>query len=296
MDITKDHLLGRKIIEVNSPNSEALQLSVLQWNVLARCYSKPSYYPLLEPSIVEFDDRKGLIEQEIKSYNADIICLEEVDKKDVAFFSSLYPNTEYSFFFPKKPYSSDLTCILIRNSLQIIESKVIEHASNDGKKFKVSQMVVAKHPSGVYLLIVACHLKADTYTSFADVRLKQTQESTKELEECSAKYSKEGKVITVIGGDFNARPDSETVKEFLLNQTLNLKSVFHDEPYTMFQMVGDNEYRVKTVIDHVLYSDNLHLTHKIEAPAEGSVGEDGLLSPGFPSDHLSLYCSFTFRS
>ena len=300
---TTTHLLGRQLQGVVHIENSKLNLSVLQWNVLARCYTSPKHYPLLSRQIVEFDNRKDLISQEIKSYNADVICLQEVDKKDSKFFRSLYPEEEYSFSFVKKPQSSDGTCIMIKKNFGVIEAEIVEHINEerDKKDNLVSQIVVAKHSSKeveTYLIVAACHLKADGWTvPCGDIRLRQAKQLIeaieKQKEKCwSLAENKEKSVIVIVCGDFNDHPENAPTQEFLKNPQISMKSAFIDEPYTLNQMYGYNEYWLKSVVDYVLYSDNLVLSRKIKPPAEGKVGPDGLLSENFPSDHLSLYCEF----
>jgi len=296
------HLLGRQLQDITHVENSKLNLSVLQWNALARCYTSPKHYPLLSRQIVEFDSRKDLISREIKSYNADVICLEEVDKKDSKFFRSLYSEEEYSFSFVKKPQSSDGTCIMIKKSFEVIEAQVVEHTNEESKKDNlVSQIVVAKHSNKeleTYLIAAACHLKADAWTApCGDIRLRQARQLIeaieKQREKClSLTENKEKNIIILVCGDFNDNPENAPTQEFLKNPKITLKSAFIDEPYTLNQMYGYNEYWLKSVVDYVLYSDNLILTKKIGPPPEGKVGKDGLLSEDFPSDHLSLYCEF----
>ncbi|XP_067854866.1 2',5'-phosphodiesterase 12 [Heptranchias perlo] len=72
---------------------EAL-LRVVSYNILADVYaqtefSKSSLYPYCAPYALEADYRQNLIKKELSGYNADIICLQEVDKN--VFANSLSP-------------------------------------------------------------------------------------------------------------------------------------------------------------------------------------------------------------
>merc|ERR1712203_367084 len=56
------------------------QFKVLDWNVLAEIYATESQYPYSEKWALSWHFRKHLILEEIKSIDADIICLQEVQK------------------------------------------------------------------------------------------------------------------------------------------------------------------------------------------------------------------------
>ncbi|XP_030633587.1 2',5'-phosphodiesterase 12 [Chanos chanos] len=67
---------------------------VVSYNILADIYaqtelSKTVLYPYCAPYALNFDYRQNLIKKELSGYNADIICLQEVDK--TAFTDSLSP-------------------------------------------------------------------------------------------------------------------------------------------------------------------------------------------------------------
>jgi len=78
--------------------------------------------------------------------------------------------------------------------------------------------------------------------------------------------------------------------------TTNLTSVFHEEPFTLFQTYGDNLFTIKNTFDYVFHSENLWLVQKIGPPLKEKLRDDGLLSQEFPSDHLSLYCTLSFKN
>ncbi len=58
---------------------------VVSYNILADVYaqtelSKTVLYPYCAPYALQLDYRQNLIKKELAGYNADIICLQEVDK------------------------------------------------------------------------------------------------------------------------------------------------------------------------------------------------------------------------
>ncbi|KAK7119038.1 hypothetical protein R3I94_021026 [Phoxinus phoxinus] len=81
------HIYTQKVTDDSS-------LRVVSYNILADIYaqtdlSKTVLYPYCAPYALEMDYRQNLIKKELSGYNADIICLQEVDKG--AFLDSLSP-------------------------------------------------------------------------------------------------------------------------------------------------------------------------------------------------------------
>lgn len=81
------HLYSRKVTNDST-------IRVVTYNILADIYSqtelsKTVLYPYCAPYALELDYRQNLIKKELSGYNADIICLQEVDKG--VFSDSLAP-------------------------------------------------------------------------------------------------------------------------------------------------------------------------------------------------------------
>jgi len=293
------YLLNRQVRQMNEGTNSRLTFSVLQWNSLASCYTSDKHYPYAPKEILVFDERSKLIAQEIKSYNADVICLEEVDKNDLEFFKSLYSREEYSFSYIKKPHTKDGICIMIRKPFEVFDEEMIIHTKEETneKQNLVSQVVVAKQKKDdleVCLIVTACHLKA---ADFPLVRLHQSRQLIEVIQQKKQKcmdlgYAQEN-IFVVVCGDFNANPQSECAQIFLQHKDLNLKSVFDDLEYTLFQTYGENAWTSKDVVDFVMHSDSLVVTKKNGPPDSSKVGEKGLFGAEFPSDHLTLFCELS---
>eukprot|EP01001_Neometanema_parovale_P010247 NODE_647_length_2226_cov_82.421778_g617_i0.p1 GENE.NODE_647_length_2226_cov_82.421778_g617_i0~~NODE_647_length_2226_cov_82.421778_g617_i0.p1 ORF type:complete len:456 (-),score=76.89 NODE_647_length_2226_cov_82.421778_g617_i0:153-1520(-) len=56
--------------------------SMCTYNILAKCYSKPSYYPNVPPRVLSWKYRLPMILSEIMSLQTDIVCLQEVQEDD----------------------------------------------------------------------------------------------------------------------------------------------------------------------------------------------------------------------
>lgn len=80
-------------------------LRVVSYNILADIYaqtelSKTVLYPYCAPYALQLDYRQNLIKKELTGYNADIICLQEVDKGNDQFITD---NTWYSMLLKMLP-------------------------------------------------------------------------------------------------------------------------------------------------------------------------------------------------
>lgn len=72
------HLYTRKVTDESS-------IRVVTYNILADIYSQTEFsktvlYPYCAPYALELDYRQNLIKKELSGYNADIVCLQEVDQ------------------------------------------------------------------------------------------------------------------------------------------------------------------------------------------------------------------------
>ena len=71
---------NRKLIKCPCPSDVSVisAFSVVSYNILADCHTKPSYYPYRDPKYLEQDSRHGVLMAELKALDADIFCLQEV--------------------------------------------------------------------------------------------------------------------------------------------------------------------------------------------------------------------------
>lgn len=76
----------RALLYTSEPLLNSNEFRVVSYNLLADLYADSDYsrtqlYPYCPPYALKFDYRKQLYLHEIKSYNSDIVCLQEVDLK-----------------------------------------------------------------------------------------------------------------------------------------------------------------------------------------------------------------------
>ncbi|CAF3783778.1 unnamed protein product, partial [Adineta steineri] len=57
--------------------------SILTYNCLASNLAEAQYFPKTNPAYLDFSYRSKLFERELQSFNADIVCLQEMHKDDL---------------------------------------------------------------------------------------------------------------------------------------------------------------------------------------------------------------------
>lgn len=64
----------------NSPNTQADKIAVLSYNTLCESAATQSHYGYAPSRILSWEYRRALVLREIRSHDADIVCLQEVDQ------------------------------------------------------------------------------------------------------------------------------------------------------------------------------------------------------------------------
>ncbi|KAK2874788.1 hypothetical protein Q8A67_021941 [Cirrhinus molitorella] len=115
------HMFTQKLTDESS-------LRVVSYNILADIYaqtdlSKTVLYPYCAPYALEMDYRQNLIKKELSGYNADIVCLQEVDKG--VFVDSLSPALDAfgldGVFRIKERQHEGLATYFRRSKLKLLE-------------------------------------------------------------------------------------------------------------------------------------------------------------------------------
>lgn len=215
------------------------QFRVVTYNLLADLYADSDFsrtvlHPQCPAYALEINYRKSLFIKELMGYNADIICLQEVDKK--IYEGDLYPvfsSLNYNGVFDLKggQVSEGVACFWNDQKFQLVESSKIvlsEALLNDAKfkdildvldtneKLKESMLnrttalqtvVLHAKDSDKALVIGTTHLY---FKPDADhIRLLQIATVMRELEDIVKRYSEknaEKQYSTLLCGDFNSSP------------------------------------------------------------------------------------------
>ena len=280
--------------QANPPNPSTT-FKVVDYNILAQCYASSQLYPYTPIWALQWEYRKHRILQELLSYQADILAIQEMQAN--AFDDFFHPQLQregYEGLYKRKtresmtddPSTIDGCAIFYRSDrFSLLEQYGIEYneaarqQTMDRKALRrlmrgnIALVVVLEELTGGMAMINGmmrrmrkkrvCVANTHMYwdPDYADVKLWQTYVLTQELE----KLILHRQLPLVLCGDFNSLVDS-SVYEFLMTQ-----QVQHGDDVYGEQGVGD--------VCHVLPSRHPHahhpsLTHHLAlTSAYASIGE-----------------------
>lgn len=265
------------------------------------------------PAALKWTYRGPLIVQEILRSGAGIVCLEEVDHYLDFFKPTLEQHGFDGLFLPKvdspclsfPENSGPDGCALfyLSDRFELLRKKELTLKNVEGgdshqvallAELKVKQAGTAFPQS---LVVAMAHLKAKT-----EGKQLRAAQGSHLMAETSA-FSAPGQPV-VIAGDFNATTEEEVYKYFSnpnAHPGLKLQSsyrvpAYSDEepPFTSWKFRAKGE--VKYTIDYVWYTpESLCVEGVWGVPEEGDIGEGALPCPAYPSDHVALCTSFSFK-
>jgi len=271
--------------------SKVSQFSILQWNQLNSLLCNEVSFPKISSEYLKWNYRKPLITKELISYNADIICLEEVDQ--IAFYDDFFKSEGYSVLKAQKSGGTgDWIIVAFRDSkFKLLEQTVhFYNQTQENGKNQHSQFYL--HASLLYeqdkiLWIFATHLKAKDFEEMRKVQTKELMEHIKKYD--ALKIEEKQKIGVVVCGDFNAEPHFDCMKPLMDT----LEYAYKDTEFTTFK-VRDKLYC--RVIDYMFYGrEALKLIGRQEIPKKEEIDANGLPNAAYPSDHLSLFALFQFN-
>jgi 2',5'-phosphodiesterase len=219
---------------------------VVSYNILSNRYTEAKeQFPYCSPQTLAIDYRKQLIAKELTGYQADIICLQEVDS---AIYTSYYKNEfkskGYQSFYHRKgnKIPEGLTCFFNKSRFkkvddhQIIYSTLIKNKSftylfNFVKSNVDLKESFMKQLTSLQVTVLKLAWKKNEYIVLANthlfyhpdaelVRILQVNIATTYLSSLCGKYSQNGeKVRLIFCGDFNSVPTSP-VYEYMMNKRI----------------------------------------------------------------------------
>ncbi|KAK7097968.1 hypothetical protein V1264_004869 [Littorina saxatilis] len=257
---------------------------------------------------LQWEHRKLHILEEILTYNATIVCLEEVDH--FTFMQEMLGKAGYDGSFFPKPDSpclySDVNygpdgCAVFwkKDQVSLIQQKGV--VLKDEKREPTNQVAVICKFTHLLLhkefFVAVTHLKSKT--PYWQMR----HEQGKYLEQTLTK-SVTPSTPLVVCGDFNAEPSEQVYATFRKSE-LKLGSAYCylsdklEEPaFTTWKVRGGphgKNCETAQCIDYVFFTtDFLRPVSLLQLPTEEQIGKDRLPSMTYPSDHLSLVVDFVF--
>ncbi|KAJ8979548.1 hypothetical protein NQ317_017696 [Molorchus minor] len=305
--------------------AEGREFRVVTYNILADLYCDSDYtreilHPYCPAYALKIDYRKLLILKEIIGYNADLICLQEVDRK--VYSHDLAPALHHLGF------DSDFAEI----RFQKLASKCIvfsEHISRDpqfadvwekiSRNEKLSERILGRKSTLQVNVIESLEheevlVVANTHFYFhpdADhIRLLHGGLAIRYLENYINDLKKEitnKRISLIFCGDFNSVPEcgvyklytTGTVPKDCIDYSSNSEQTVQDVEFTQNLQLGSAcgtpKYTNFTAgfadcLDYIFYEkSNLAVTQVVPLPSHEEVTQNTALpSVVFPSDHIAL--------
>lgn len=104
-------------------------IRIVSWNILAEAYAKPEKYPRTLSNDLEWQTRSKRIIQKIQAFNADIVCLQEVQISNWPGFSSDCQKLGYSCDVVQNVTSGYPVALAILYRSEVVEVMAVESRS-----------------------------------------------------------------------------------------------------------------------------------------------------------------------
>lgn len=292
--------------------SKKRTIRVMQWNTLADGLAQHGDFLRVSGQHLEWKARGPRILKTVTEANADVVCLQEVNRYEDWFLPHMQ-EMGYDGRFCAKPaspcerygYPVDGCALFYRTEYfeQLSPMRCICYAQlvKGSSQRQVLQVAHLKDKRvEKELFVVSTHLKAKANPESESLRREQVREMLKLLSksienrrqtlEAGGTVSAEPAVI--VCGDFNDVPQSSVVRA-MLSHPLGFQSAYPlDKGFTTWKF--RTEGQKKATIDYIWYAEGreigLESTDGL-ASAE-RIGENGLPNEEYPSDHLALVADF----
>lgn len=264
-----------------STTASSPTLTVATYNVLADSYIKPEHYPRCDLDVFVSEKRHPRIIERVVGFNADVICLQEVESSLFALLAERLSLLGYRSFWQKKVSRNkpDGCVISVRAPWRLIGESSLAFSDNIGspgeKSGHIASFAIVAHGDH-RLLVINTHLKWEPLDTPREKKIGLVQAI--ELVRTVPAFA----IPTIVCGDFNAEHGSSVLNTFQ-------NAGFVDaHPHNTFTFNTSDPARK---IDFILHTAELCATpHATPAIDDATV----LPSDTEPSDHLPLIASFSF--
>jgi endonuclease/exonuclease/phosphatase family metal-dependent hydrolase len=237
-------------------------LSLVSWNVLADAYIRPELYPHTPPALLEPAARRRRLLDSVASFDADVVCLQEVEP---SFFAEAEARLgAFTGFFRNKRHKPDGCAIFVRRSLGAPKPRELYYRDGTG------HLALAAELGGVG--IVTTHLKWEPHDAPPESRL-----GAGELRELLDAFVAPGE-RWVVCGDLNADAASPVLATAFAR---GLRDAYASMPdaYTC------NSNGKRKRIDFILHTPDVVA---IPGPLRSIADDTPLPSDEEPSDHIAI--------
>lgn len=252
-----------------------MALTVASYNILADAYVRPEWFPHTPSAMLEPGARTGAIAQRVRDLDADVACLQEVER---AAFEAIrdFLAPDYDAWFAKKsdPRPDGCATFVRAESARACRSAVHHYADGSGHL----ALVVSGAFEGRRIAIANTHARwspdgTPDAEHFGFRQLTELDAARAQLDPAAQAW--------IVCGDMNVEPDAPIVAE------LARRGFDHAHRGTGARTCNANG-RAK-LIDYVFHSPELRAEALPVAPIDD---DTPLPSEAEPSDHLPLAARF----
>jgi len=193
--------------------SQAAQIQLVTYNILANSYINVEWYRHCEPAALNWEKRKILLSERVKSFEADIICLQEVEQDAFELLEQELVGRGYQGIYAKKGNDKPDGCatFIEKAQVQLKKSAVLYYQDKAKGRLHSGHLALVAYIelAGAMIGVINTHLKWDRKD-----RAKEKHLGYRQLQELLAHVEADrAPSAWVICGDFNAQPDSTLIKE-----------------------------------------------------------------------------------
>lgn len=256
-------------------NTRSEDIAIATYNALADAYIRPEYYPHCDPADFLPANRQPRLEARVAALGADVLLLQEVD---YATFERLDRRLRHDRFVGRWAHKGagkpDGCATFVREPFRIATSMIFDLDEGDGASSVHVALATVLVRDRMILTVVNTHLKWFSPDAPPEKRTGLAQ--ARHLLEVLARQPR-----TVVGGDFNAEPDSVILDEF--------RSAGYADAHPASTATFVMEDRPRK-IDYLLHTLDLKAS---PLPADVLNPLSVLPSKTEPSDHLPLIAAFS---
>lgn len=259
-------------------------IQCVSYNILANAYARPDRYPQVDPDALKWEIRRVALERKMAGFDADILCLQEVEEEAYSFLATRLRAEGYLGVYAKKAQNRPDGCAVFfrQKCLHFDSSHTLHYHDGDGTCDSGHlALILSFQCDGGILHIADTHLKWDRDDTPQERHLGCRQ--IKELLQYSAERRKSEQAAWIVCGDFNAPSESPLVQELC-------EKGFRDAYSGHEQMTCNPHHKAKR-IDYLFHTANLSARPCPIRPIEDFTP---LPSAAEPSDHLAIMATFTF--
>lgn len=259
-----------------------MSFQVVTWNVLAQAYVKPERYPNSPPESLEPERRRALLLDRLAGFDADILCLQELEPELFEAIKARLPG--YHAAFELRSGKKDGAGIFARSALfELVAEGCLRFEARDPGDEQIALIAELRHENRA-LAVASTHLRWQRREVSAERHIGRRQ--MRELLEARRRLA-DPQAAWLIAGDFNADSQSIVVSE-ALDAGFRL-SCRDQRPWDTC-----NINRKRRKLDYLLYQPEAF------EPAPRSLRklerDTAMPSLSCPSDHLPLQVDFTLRA